>query len=100
MVFSVALTFKKIVKMSFKKPEFDIITSMLFLVLALFLSLRSVLEQWFVWAIPFLIILCVVGKVKGRLFWGASILALLYALELSASLLLLASITLDGKQFD
>lgn len=78
-VFSVALTFKKINKMTFRNPEFDLITSMLLFVLALFLSLRSVLEQWFVWALPFLIILCVGGKVKGRLFWGASILALLYA---------------------
>ncbi len=78
-IFSVALTFKKINKMTFRRPEFDLITSMLLFVLALFLSLRIVLEQWFVWALPFLVILCVGGKVKGRLFWGASILALLYA---------------------
>ena len=65
--------------MTFQKPEFDLVTSMLFLILALFLSLRIVLEQWFIWALPFLIILCVVGKVKRSLFWGASILALFYA---------------------
>jgi Gpi18-like mannosyltransferase len=78
-VFSVALTFKKISKMTFRRPELDLITSMLLFVLALFLSLRIVLEQWFVWALPFLIILCVIGKIKSPLFWSASILALIYA---------------------
>jgi Gpi18-like mannosyltransferase len=78
-IFSVALTFKKINKMTFQRPELDLVEAMVFLVLALFLSLRIVLEQWFVWALPLLIILCVIGKIKGHFFWGVSILALLYA---------------------
>jgi hypothetical protein len=78
-VISAALTFRKINKMTFLSREFDLVTSMLFCVLALFLSFRLVLEPWFVWALPFLIILCVVGKVRRAFYWGASLTALFYA---------------------
>jgi hypothetical protein len=76
---SVTLTFWKIGKMTFQRREFDLVTSMLFCVLALFLSFRIILEPWFVWALPFLIILCMGGRVKGAFYWGASLIALLYA---------------------
>jgi hypothetical protein len=52
---------------------------MLLPVLAFFLSYRIICEQFFVWAIPFLVILCVGGRVKEAFYWAASIVALLYA---------------------
>jgi Gpi18-like mannosyltransferase len=79
LVISGTLAFKKINKMTFLNCEFDLVTSMLFCVIALFLSFRLVLEPWFVWALPFLIILCVGGKVRRVFYWGASLTALFYA---------------------
>ncbi len=73
------LVYWKVGKMSFQKPAYDLALCLLLPILALFLSFRILCEQWFVWALPFLVILCVGGKVKGSLFWGASILGLLYA---------------------
>jgi hypothetical protein len=78
-VISAALTFRKISKITFRRHEFDLVTSMLFCVLALFLSFRIVLEQWFIWALPFLIILRLGGRIKGTYYWGASLIALFYA---------------------
>lgn len=66
-------------KLTFQKPAFDLGAAMLFSVLALFLSYRIICEQWFVWALPFLIILCVGGRVKEGFYWGASLVALLYS---------------------
>ena len=52
---------------------------MLLPIIALFLSYRIICEQWFVWLLPFLIILYVGGRIKRSLFWGASAVALLYS---------------------
>ncbi len=78
-IFSLALVYWKTSKLPFQKPVFDLVTAMLACVLALFLSYRIVCEQWFVWALPFLIILCVGGRVKGVFYWGASFIALVYS---------------------
>ena len=78
-VFSLTLTYWRISKLTFQKPFFDMVTAMLLCVLALFLSYRIICEQWFVWALPFLSIMCVGGSVKGTLYWGASFIALLYS---------------------
>lgn len=65
-------------KMTFQKPTYDLALVMVLPLLALFLSYRIISEQWFIWALPFLVILCVAGCVKGAFYWGASILALIY----------------------
>jgi hypothetical protein len=52
---------------------------MLFCVAALLLSYRIVCEQWVIWAIPFLVILCVTGRLRKSVFLGLSVFALLYA---------------------
>jgi hypothetical protein len=78
-VVALILVYWKVGKMSFQKPAYDLALCLLLPILALFLSFRILCEQWFVWALPFLVILCVGGKVKGFLFWGASILGILYA---------------------
>ncbi len=75
----VGLVYWKTRKMSFQKPGFDLAAAMLFCVLALFLSQRIVCEQWFVWALPFMIILFVGGRVRSVFYWGASFVALLYS---------------------
>jgi hypothetical protein len=73
------LTYRKISKLPFQTPSFDLAAAMLACVLALFLSYRIICEQWFVWALPFLTIMCVGGRVKGAFYWGASMTALLYS---------------------
>jgi hypothetical protein len=49
------------------------------LIIPLFLSYRLVLEQWFIWLLPLLLILRhdkILGKME---FWGTTIIALLYS---------------------
>jgi hypothetical protein len=78
-VFSLTLTYWKISKWTFQKPFFDLAAAMLLCVLALFVSYRIICEQWFVWALPFLSIMCIGGRVTGAFYWGASLIALLYS---------------------
>ena len=77
-VVALGLVYWKTGKMTFEKPAYDLAFVMLLPVLALFLSYRIICEQWFIWAIPFLVILCVAGRVKSAFYWGASMVALLY----------------------
>jgi len=77
-LFSIGLSYLTIGKMGFRKPAYDLSAALLFCVFALFLSFRIVDEQFFVWALPFLIILCVGTKIKTSLYWGASFIALFY----------------------
>jgi hypothetical protein len=71
--------FWKTSKLPFQKPFFDLSAAMLACVLALFLSYRIICEQWFVWALPFLTILCVGGRTKTAFYWGSSLTALVYS---------------------
>ena len=77
-VVALGLVYWKTSKLTFQKPAYDLALVLLLPVLALFLSYRIICEQYFVWAIPFLVILCVGGRVKVAFYWGASIAALLY----------------------
>jgi len=76
---SIALVFWKTSKLAVNKPVYDLALMMLLPVIALFLSYRIICEQWFVWLLPFLVILYVGGRIKRSLFWGASGVALLYS---------------------
>jgi hypothetical protein len=58
------LVYWRTVKMAFQKP-YDLALVLLLPVFAFFLSYRLICEQYFVWAIPFLVILCVGGELKG-----------------------------------
>jgi hypothetical protein len=78
-VVALLLVYWRISKMTFQKPTYDLAFVLLLPVFAFFLSYRIICEQFFVWALPFLVILCVGGRVKGALYWAASIVALLYA---------------------
>lgn len=80
-LFGIFLTviYWKVSKLSFQRPAFDLMLAMLFSIIALFLSYRIICEQFFVWLLPFLIILCVSGNIKTLLYWGASFVALLYS---------------------
>ena len=77
---ALGLVYWRTVKMTFQRPAYDLALVMLLPVIALFLSYRIITEQYFVWALPFLVILCVGGRVKGAFYWVASIVALLYAI--------------------
>ena len=78
-VVALGLVYWRTAKMTFQKPTYDLALVMLLPVLALFLSYRIIAEQFFVWALPFLVILCVGRRVKVAFYWAASIVALLYA---------------------
>ena len=75
----VFVAYLKVAKMTVKKPDTNLVLMMALPVIALFLGYRVVCEQFFVWLIPFLIILCVKGRIKPILYWAASLVALLYA---------------------
>ncbi len=74
------LVYWRISKMEFKKRPFEFVSALILPILVLFLSYRIIPEQWFVWAIPFFVILCVGGKIKGIYYWIASFVALLYTI--------------------
>jgi hypothetical protein len=76
---SLVLAYWKASKLTFTKQAFDLALAMVLPILVLFLSYRIIPEQWFVWALPFLIILIAGGHVKEIFYWGASFVALLYA---------------------
>jgi hypothetical protein len=67
-------------KFTFKNPVIDLSMAMLFCTAALLLSYRIVCEQWVIWAIPFLVILCADGRIQKTVFAGLSAFALLYAM--------------------
>ena len=77
---SIALVYWKTSKMHFKKPGDYLIVAMLLSILAVFLSYRTICEQWAVWVLPLLAVLCVKGWVKVEYYWGASVVALLYSI--------------------
>lgn len=66
-------------KFTFKSPLTSLAVVALFCLAAVFLSYRIIPEQWFVWAVPFLVILCVAGYIRRGVFWGLSTFALVYA---------------------
>lgn len=66
-------------RFTFKQPLTSLAVVMLFCLAALFLSYRIIPEQWFVWVVPFLVLLCVAGYVRRGVFWGLSLFALVYA---------------------
>jgi hypothetical protein len=69
----------RIYKMNFKL-EISLFLSLFIIISAVFLSYRLVLEQWFVWLLPLLIILLTTGKINEKLFWGLSFLAFSYSI--------------------
>lgn len=76
---SLILVYWRSSKFSFKNPISNLSIVMLFCTAALLLSYRIVCEQWIIWVLPFLVILCVEGRVRKSIFWGLSAFALLYA---------------------
>lgn len=77
---SITLVYWKTSKLPFKKPSDYLIVTMLLTILAVFLSYRTICEQWIVWILPLLTVLCVKGWVKTKYYWGASVIALLYGI--------------------
>jgi len=75
---ALVLVYWRTVKMHFQRPAYDLALALLLPVFALYLSYRIICEQFFIWAIPFMVILCVGGRIKGAFYWAASLVALLY----------------------
>jgi hypothetical protein len=64
-------------KMTFGKTD-NLIIALLTSVFVFFVLFRYVCEQWFIWAIPFFVILVVAGRLKPIYYWLASLIAFLY----------------------
>jgi Gpi18-like mannosyltransferase len=77
-VFFLLFTFITIGKSKFNKSYFDLAASQLSCVVAIYLSYRIICEQFFVWALPFFIIVCIEGRIKNWLYGVSSIIALAY----------------------
>jgi len=77
---SLLLVYRKTSKLTFKKPFLDLNLAMFLTLAALFLFFRFICEQWFVWILPFLIILYIAGRVKGIHYWMVTLAALFYAI--------------------
>jgi len=70
----------KIRTLSFKQSYFELAAAMLSCILIIYLSIRTVVEQFFVWALPFIIILCLIGSVKEITYWAMSLIAIAHSI--------------------
>jgi len=77
-----AFTLAAVTVVALKRPAASILTVnrvQLAYVLAVFLSFRFVPEQFFVWALPFMILAIAEERIEKGIYWAASAVALLYA---------------------
>lgn len=80
LVLLLALSFWKTLQFDFKRPLLDLAKSQLSCILAIYLTQVIIPEQFYVWSLPYVVILSVVTQVKERIYWIGSGIALLYAL--------------------
>jgi hypothetical protein len=78
-ILSLALVYWKIMNFSPHDRAYDLAIIMFIPLAVLFLTYRIICEQFFVWLIPFFIILVIGGRIKPMFFWSISLIALLYA---------------------
>jgi Gpi18-like mannosyltransferase len=77
-VIFVIVTFITNEKSKFNESYFDLVASVLSWVVAIYLSYSIICEQYFVWALPFFVIVCIEGRIKKWLYGASSIIALAY----------------------
>jgi GPI mannosyltransferase 1 subunit M len=70
----------KTTRISFNNYAYDLALIMFLPVAVLFLTYRIICEQFFIWLIPFLIILVIGQRMKPIFYWGISMVAILYAI--------------------
>jgi len=70
----------KIRALSFNQPHFELAAAMLPCILIIYLSIRTVVEQFFVWALPSIVILCLIGGVKETKYWAMSLIAIAHSI--------------------
>ncbi|MCX6659107.1 MAG: hypothetical protein NTX81_01815 [Candidatus Bathyarchaeota archaeon] len=74
------MTYLKAARSSFDNEVLSLVLFQLCCVLSIFIGFRFVCEQFFVWALPYMILLVIAGKVKVLTYKILSIVALAYAL--------------------
>jgi len=74
------LVFRKTSKTKFDHQIEALASTQLACILAIFLSYRIIPEQFFVWALPYMIILSLTGKVEEILYRIPSLVALIYSI--------------------
>jgi hypothetical protein len=79
-IIALLLAYWKTTKLSFSNPAYGLAFTMFLPIAVLFLTYRIICEQFFVWLIPFFIILVISDKIKPSFFWSLSLIALLYAI--------------------
>jgi len=70
----------KTCRLSFSSPFFELAAAQLALILVIYLSYRIILPQFFVWSLPFIIVLLAEGRVEELIYRASSLLALIYSL--------------------
>ena len=74
------LVFWRISKTKFEHEVQALASTQLACILAIFLSYRIIPEQFFVWALPYIIILVLTGKVEEILYRAPSFIAFIYSI--------------------
>jgi hypothetical protein len=74
-----SIIYWKIAKSSFDNQPYNLALILTLPLAVLFLTYRIICEQFFIWLIPFFIILIISGRIKPILYWSMSLIALLYA---------------------
>jgi hypothetical protein len=79
-VVCLVLTYFKVLKSKFGEGVLSLLIFQLCSIFAIFIGFRFVCEQFFVWALPSMVLLSVAGKVKTSDYKGLSAVAFAYAL--------------------
>jgi hypothetical protein len=75
-----AVTYLQAARSNFDSGLLSLATFQLCSIFSIFAGFRFVCEQFFVWALPYMVILGVVSKVKIKDYWVLSMIALAYSL--------------------
>jgi hypothetical protein len=89
LILTLSLIYWKSSRLASEKPFYNLAATELSCILAIFLTYRMIAEQYFVWALPFIVIACIEGRVEKSLYWTPSILALIYSIPHSIQVFLI-----------
>jgi len=71
-----------ITRISFNDPERDLTVAYASSMIVIYLSVRGVNPQWFIWCLPLLAVLIAKGAYEKKLFWLSSVIGTLFLLAM------------------
>jgi len=75
----VSIVYFKALKMKAENSVFDLVKIELLCLLAIYLSQERISEPFFVWALPFIVLVCVGDRRQEIIYWTLSFIALTYS---------------------